>query len=86
LSQKTLFLGQKVWKKFGKVWKFRKLGFPNVWKFQKFQKLLFSELSEIYEKMTLNRLETSVKSLECRALQKIDLLFMYKLNLIFILL
>ncbi len=30
LSQKNVFLVQKVWKKFGKV---RKLGFPNVRKF-----------------------------------------------------
>ncbi len=60
MSQKILFLGQNVWKKFGKslekfgkVWKFRKLDFPNVWKFQKFRKfwkLLFSKLSEIYKK------------------------------------
>jgi len=41
------FLGQKIRKKFGKVWK----KFGKVWKFQK---LLFSDLSEIYEKMTLN--------------------------------
>jgi len=61
LSQKTLFLGQKVWIKFGKVWKsweklgkVGKQGFPNVRNLQKFQKLFYSELSENYEKMTLN--------------------------------
>jgi len=80
LSQKNLFLGQKfwkilekVWKKFGKVWK---QGFPNI------RKLFYSELSKNYEKWRLNRtseitknsfrlknrLESSVKSLECRAL------------------
>ncbi len=55
LSQKTLFLGQKVWKKFGKsLEKFgnvRKLGFLKV---RKFRKLFFSELSKNYKKMTLN--------------------------------
>jgi len=58
LCQKTLFMGQKVWKKFRKnlekVRKFWKLDFPNVQKFRKFWKLLFSKLSKIYEKMTLN--------------------------------
>ncbi len=69
LSQKNLFLGQKVWK-------FCKQGFPNV---RKFRKLFYSEISENYKKMTLNsnfgnrkknsfRLESSVKSSECRAL------------------
>jgi len=48
LSQKTLFLGQKVWKKFGKV---RKQGFPNV---RNLRKLFYSELSENDEKMMLN--------------------------------
>jgi len=38
-------------KKLDKLRKFWKLGFPNV---RKFRKLLFSKLSEIYEKMTLN--------------------------------
>jgi hypothetical protein len=58
LSQKTLFLGQKfgdfeksLEKSLEKVWKVRKQGFPNVWKFRK---LFFSEISENYEKMTLN--------------------------------
>jgi len=44
LSQKTLFLGQKV----RKLWK---QGFPNI---QKFWKLFYSKLSENYKKMTLN--------------------------------
>jgi len=47
-SKKTLLLGQKVLKKFGKV---RKQGFPNI---RKFRKLFYSELSENYEKVTLN--------------------------------
>jgi hypothetical protein len=34
-----------------KVRKVRKQGFPNVWKLQK---LFYSEISENYEKMTLN--------------------------------
>jgi hypothetical protein len=49
LSQ--LFLGQKVWKKFGKV---RTQGFPNVRNLQKFWKLFYSKLSGNYKKMTLN--------------------------------
>jgi len=47
-------MGQKpcFWvKKFGKV---RKQGFPNIRNLQKFWKLFYSELSENYEKMTLN--------------------------------
>jgi hypothetical protein len=64
---KKLVLGSKSSEKFGKVWKFRKLDFLNVRKLdfpkvrkldfpnvRKFRKLLFSELSEIYKKMTLN--------------------------------
>jgi len=50
-GQKTLFLGQKVWKKFGKVQKKR---FPNIRNLRKFRKLFYSKLSKNYEKMTLN--------------------------------
>ncbi len=83
-----MFLGQKVWKKFGKnlekvwkslekVWKslekvqkFRKVVVPNV---REFRKMSFSELSEIYEKMTINsnfgnHEKLVLKSSECRAL------------------
>jgi len=48
LSQKTLFLRQKV----------QKQGFPNV---QKFRKLFYSKLSKNYEKMTFN---SNFKNLE----------------------
>jgi len=44
LSQKTLFLGQKVWKN-------SETGFPNI---RKFWKLFYSKISENYEKMMLN--------------------------------
>jgi len=55
LSQKSLFLGQKVWKKFRKCSekvqkmfrKVQKQGFPNI---QKFWKLFYSEISENYKK------------------------------------
>jgi hypothetical protein len=42
-------------KKFGKVWKkVWKQGFSSFWNLQKFQNLFYSELSEKYEKTTLN--------------------------------
>ncbi len=46
MSQKTLFLGQKVWKKFGKV---RKQGFPNIRKFRNRTNSKFSVNSECLE-------------------------------------
>jgi hypothetical protein len=55
LGQKTLFLGQKVWKKIGNPCSgVKKQSFPKIPNLQKFQNLIYSKLSENYEKMMFN--------------------------------
>jgi len=73
LSQNTLFLGQKVWKKFGKrvflmFWNFWNCSISNFPKIAK--KWRLTRTSKIKKNLFRleNQLESSVKSSECRAL------------------
>jgi hypothetical protein len=59
LSQKTLFLGQKVWKKFGKVQKSSETGFSK-----------HSEISEIVLLQNFRKLQKNDDKLELRKSQK----------------
>ncbi len=69
LSQKTLILGQNVQKKFGKS--LEKLGKSSE-KFGNCSILNFPKITKNDVKLKLeNRLETSVKSLECRAVAEL---------------
>ncbi len=66
MSQKTLFLGQKVRKKFGKVWK----NIGNVWKSSETGFSKHSEISEIVLILNFQKLQKNDVKLELQKSRK----------------